>query len=51
VTEKLGKILKQVLDNLKETKGYWKLKEKQQIAVCGEHAMEEAVSCRKTDYG
>ena len=44
-----GKICKQLLDDLKETTGYYNLKE-EAPALCGEVALEEAVACRKRDY-
>jgi hypothetical protein len=31
------------MDDLKETRGYWTLKEEHCIALCGEVALEEAV--------
>jgi hypothetical protein len=40
---KRGRRHKQVLDDLKETWKHWKLKEEEQIALCGELALEEAM--------
>jgi hypothetical protein len=34
---------KQLVDDLKEARGYWKLKEEGQIALCGELALEKAM--------
>lgn len=39
------------MDDLKGKKGYWKLTEEAQIALCGELVLEEAMDLRKTDYG
>jgi hypothetical protein len=38
-----GRRHKQLLDDLKEKKGYGKLKRKQYIALCGELSLEEAI--------
>jgi hypothetical protein len=38
-----GRRCKQLLDNLKVLRGYWKLKSKQQIALCTELAVKEAM--------
>jgi hypothetical protein len=43
VTEREGRRHKQLLDDLKETTGYYKLKEEAKLALCGELALEEAV--------
>jgi hypothetical protein len=43
VTERRGRRRKQLLDDLKEKRGYWKLKEKAIVALGGEFALEEAV--------
>jgi hypothetical protein len=40
VTGRRGRRGKQILDDLKEKKGYWKLKD---IALCEELALEEGV--------
>jgi hypothetical protein len=39
-----GRRRKQVLDDLQETSGYWKLKEKALIALCAELALEEVIN-------
>jgi hypothetical protein len=39
--ERQGRRRKQVLDDLKETKRHWNLKEEAQIALSGELALEE----------
>ena len=41
---------KQLLDDLKEKKGYSKLTEESQIALCGEPALQRLWTYRKTDY-
>jgi hypothetical protein len=51
----------QLLDDLKETRRYWKLKEKLKIALFGEFSLEEAIdlsrdrqildTCRGNDSG
>jgi hypothetical protein len=44
VTGKRGRGRKLLLEDLKEKRGYWKLKEKHHwIALCGELAFEEAM--------
>ena len=40
MTRRQGRRHKQLLDDLKETSRYWKLKEK---ALCGDLALEEAM--------
>ena len=49
LTGKRGRRRKLLLDDLKETMGYWKFKE-EAIAhsVCGELALEEAMGLTKT---
>jgi hypothetical protein len=39
VTERRGRRRKQLLDYLKERGGYWKLKRKHYIALCGEFTL------------
>ena len=39
-----GRRRKQLLDNLKETRGYWKLKEEIVITLCALLALKEAVN-------
>jgi hypothetical protein len=59
VTGRRGGRRTELEDCHKETRGYWKLKEEQSIAMCGELALGEAVdwlwerlwTCRKTDCG
>jgi len=46
--ERRGKRRKQLLDDIKDT-GNWK--RKHYVALCGELGLEEAIDCRKTDYG
>jgi len=41
---------KQLLCDLKETRGYWNLKEEAQIALSGELSLESICTCRKTDF-
>jgi hypothetical protein len=48
VTGRRGRRRKQLLDDCKEERGYWKLKEEALIALCGELALEGAVDHRKT---
>jgi hypothetical protein len=43
VTGRRGRRLKSLLDDLKEKRGYWKLKEEALIALCGKLAFEEAM--------
>jgi hypothetical protein len=48
VTGRRGRRCKQLLNDIKETRGYWKLKEE---AFYGELALEKLWACRKTGYG
>jgi hypothetical protein len=41
-TKRLGRSLKQLLNDFKETRGYWKLKEEALDCMSGELAFEEA---------
>jgi hypothetical protein len=50
MTGRRGRGRKQLLDDLKETRGYWKLKAKALVALCGEFALEEATDLSWTDY-
>ena len=43
VTGKRRRRRKQILDDLKEKRGYWKLKEEALVALGGEHVLKEAV--------
>jgi hypothetical protein len=43
VKERRGRSCKQLLDDLKETKGYCKLNRKHYTALCGELVLQEAV--------
>jgi len=40
VTKRRVRRCEQLLDDLKDVTGHWKLKRKQQITLCGQHALE-----------
>ena len=43
VTGRKGRRRKQLLNDLKEKRGFWKLKDETLVALCGQLALEEAV--------
>jgi hypothetical protein len=46
-----GRRLKQLIDDLKETRGTGSWKRKHKIALCAELALEQACTYHNTDYG
>ena len=52
VTERRGSKCKQLLDNLKKMRGYWKLKEEVPDCTLVEKSIWKSLrACRRTDYG
>jgi hypothetical protein len=51
VMRRRGRRRKQLLDDLKETRGYWKLKEEALDCILCRIFWKRLRTCRKTDYG